>query len=138
TDLTPREREVLAQVAQGKNNAGIAGGLHLTERAVEKHINSIFSKLGLSEEHEVHRRVKAALIYLAAHTKACSDRRLPAEPRGWPAPLPRVGLALPTRRLPPPSTGTRERAYLAAWRLMSMHTRSYVTTTAAGRCRGEA
>lgn len=64
-ELTPREGEVLAEVAQGKNNAGIATGLHLTERAVEKHINSIFSKLGLSEEHAVHRRVKATLIYLA-------------------------------------------------------------------------
>ena len=69
SELTPREREVLAVVAQGKNNAGIAAGLHLTERAVEKHINSIFSKLGLSEEQSVHRRVKAALIYLAADPK---------------------------------------------------------------------
>lgn len=63
--LTPREREVLAQVAQGKNNAAIASGLFLTERAVEKHINAIFSKLGLSEEPDIHRRVKAALIYLS-------------------------------------------------------------------------
>ncbi len=69
-ELTPREREVLAEVAQGKNNAAIASGLHLTERAVEKHINSIFSKLGLSEEQTVHRRVKAALIYLAADRQA--------------------------------------------------------------------
>jgi DNA-binding NarL/FixJ family response regulator len=65
-DLTPRETEVLAEVAQGKNNAAIASNLHLTERAVEKHINSIFSKLGLSEEEAVHRRVRATLIYLAA------------------------------------------------------------------------
>jgi DNA-binding NarL/FixJ family response regulator len=64
-ELTPREGEVLAAVAQGKNNAAIAGGLHLTEGAVEKHISSIFSKLGLSEEPAVHRRVKATLIYLA-------------------------------------------------------------------------
>jgi DNA-binding NarL/FixJ family response regulator len=64
-DLTPREREVLASVAQGQNNAAIAEGLHLTEGAVEKHISSIFSKLGLSEEPAVHRRVKATLIYLA-------------------------------------------------------------------------
>jgi DNA-binding NarL/FixJ family response regulator len=63
--LTPREREVLAQVAEGKNNAGIAKTLFLTERAVEKHINSIFSKLQLSEEVSLHRRVKAALIYLS-------------------------------------------------------------------------
>jgi len=63
--LTPREGEVLADVAQGKNNAAIAADLFLTERAVEKHINSIFSKLGLTEEKAVHRRVRAALIYLA-------------------------------------------------------------------------
>jgi DNA-binding NarL/FixJ family response regulator len=63
--LTPREREVLEKLAQGRNNAAIAAGLFLTERAVEKHINSIFSKLGLSEEPDVHRRVKAALIFLA-------------------------------------------------------------------------
>jgi DNA-binding NarL/FixJ family response regulator len=64
-DVTPREREVLAAVAQGQNNAAIAAGLHLTEGAVEKHISSIFSKLGLGEEPAVHRRVKATLIYLA-------------------------------------------------------------------------
>lgn len=65
SDLTPREREVLAAVAEGKNNAAIAQTLHLSEGAVEKHISSIFSKLGLSEEEAIHRRVKAALIYLA-------------------------------------------------------------------------
>ena len=63
--LTPRESEVLAEMAQGKNNAGIAAALVLSERAVEKHINSIFSKLGLSEEPDVHRRVKAVLLFLA-------------------------------------------------------------------------
>jgi len=62
--LTPRERDVLAEMAQGKNNAGIAASLVLTERAVEKHINSMFAKLGLSEETDVHRRVKAVLLYL--------------------------------------------------------------------------
>ncbi|HEV2036036.1 MAG TPA: response regulator transcription factor [Candidatus Dormibacteraeota bacterium] len=65
SDLTPREGEVLAAVAEGKNNAAIAESLHLSDGAVEKHISSIFSKLGLSEETAVHRRVKAALIYLA-------------------------------------------------------------------------
>jgi DNA-binding NarL/FixJ family response regulator len=64
-ELTARELEVLAQVAQGKNNAAIAASLFLTERAVEKHINSIFSKLGLSEEQDVNRRVKATLLYLS-------------------------------------------------------------------------
>ncbi|HEV3232139.1 MAG TPA: response regulator transcription factor [Candidatus Dormibacteraeota bacterium] len=62
--LTPREREVLSEVAQGKNNAAIAKALFLSDRAVEKHINAIFSKLGLSEEIDVHRRVKATLVYL--------------------------------------------------------------------------
>jgi len=64
-DLTPREREVLAAMAEGKNNAAIAARLFLTERAVEKHINSIFSKLGLQEEKDAHRRVRAALLFLA-------------------------------------------------------------------------
>jgi DNA-binding NarL/FixJ family response regulator len=62
--LTDREREVLEQMAQGKNNASIAKALFLTERAVEKHINSLFHKLGLSEETEVHRRVMAVLAFL--------------------------------------------------------------------------
>ena len=64
--LTPRERDVLQQVAMGRNNSGIAAALFLTERAVEKHINAIFSKLDLAEEPDVHRRVKAALVYLGA------------------------------------------------------------------------
>jgi len=64
--LTVREREVLAEIAQGKNNAGVAEALVLSERAVQKHINSLFSKLGLSEEPDVHRRVKAVLLYLSA------------------------------------------------------------------------
>jgi DNA-binding NarL/FixJ family response regulator len=68
--LTPRERDVIAAVAQGKNNAAIAAALFLTERGVEKHINAIFSKLGLSEEKDLHRRVKAALIYLAEESPA--------------------------------------------------------------------
>jgi DNA-binding NarL/FixJ family response regulator len=66
TRLTARELEVLAEIAQGKNNAGIAASLVLTERAVEKHINSIFSKLdlGAADDH-THRRVRAVLLYLA-------------------------------------------------------------------------
>jgi DNA-binding NarL/FixJ family response regulator len=63
--LTPRETEVLGEMAQGKSNAAIAATLVLSERAVEKHTNSIFSKLGLSEERDVNRRVKAVLLYLA-------------------------------------------------------------------------
>jgi DNA-binding NarL/FixJ family response regulator len=63
--LTPREGEVLAEMAQGRNNAGIAATLGLSERAVEKHINSVFAKLALAEEPDAHRRVKAVLLYLA-------------------------------------------------------------------------
>jgi len=63
--LTPRETEILGEMAQGKNNAAIAGALVLSERAVEKHINSIFSKLNLSEEVDTHRRVKAVLLFLS-------------------------------------------------------------------------
>jgi DNA-binding NarL/FixJ family response regulator len=64
--LTPRETEILAEMAQGKNNAAVAASLVLSERAVEKHINSIFSKLALSEEPDVHRRVKAVLLFLSS------------------------------------------------------------------------
>jgi DNA-binding NarL/FixJ family response regulator len=62
--LTPREREVLEQMAQGKSNAAIAKALFLTERAVQKHINSLFSKLGLGEAGERDRRVSAVLTLL--------------------------------------------------------------------------
>jgi DNA-binding NarL/FixJ family response regulator len=62
--LTPRETEVLGEMAQGKSNAAIAAALVLSERAVEKHTNSIFSKLGLSEERDLNRRVSAVLVYL--------------------------------------------------------------------------
>jgi DNA-binding NarL/FixJ family response regulator len=62
--LTPREREVLGEMAQGKSNAAVAATLVLSERAVEKHINSIFSKLHLSEERDVNRRVAAVLMFL--------------------------------------------------------------------------
>ena len=63
--LTPREGEILAEMAQGKSNAAIGASLVLSERAVEKHINSISSKLGLTEEPDVNRRVKAVLVYLS-------------------------------------------------------------------------
>ncbi len=62
--LTEREREVISLMAEGKNNAAIAASLYLTERAIEKHINSLFHKLGLSEEPNVHRRVMAVLTFL--------------------------------------------------------------------------
>jgi DNA-binding NarL/FixJ family response regulator len=62
--LTEREREVLSHMAEGRNNAGIAKALFLTDRAVEKHINSVFHKLDLSEEPDAHRRVMAVLAFL--------------------------------------------------------------------------
>jgi DNA-binding NarL/FixJ family response regulator len=64
-DLTPREREVLARVAQGKSNAAIAGELFLTKRAVEKYINGIFTKLDMSDDVDISRRVVAALLFLS-------------------------------------------------------------------------
>jgi DNA-binding NarL/FixJ family response regulator len=63
--LTPRELEVLEQVAAGKTNAALARDLYLSERAVEKHINSIFTKLDLSFEHDVNKRVRAVVLWLA-------------------------------------------------------------------------
>jgi DNA-binding NarL/FixJ family response regulator len=65
--LTPRELEVLAHMATGRTNAAIAADLVLSERAVEKHTNSIFAKLSLSEEKDVNRRVAAVLLYLSEH-----------------------------------------------------------------------
>jgi DNA-binding NarL/FixJ family response regulator len=64
SQLSRRELEVLREMAQGKTNAAIAAALVLSESAVEKHVNAIFSKLGLSEEPQVHRRVAAVLAYL--------------------------------------------------------------------------
>ena len=64
-ELTPREREILAEIAAGKSNAAIAESLVLTKRAVEKHINSIFLKLGLSQSQDASKRVKATLMFLA-------------------------------------------------------------------------
>jgi DNA-binding NarL/FixJ family response regulator len=63
--LTPRERETLAEMAQGKTNAAIGEALVLSDRAVEKHINAVFTKLDLGPETDGHRRVKAVLLYLA-------------------------------------------------------------------------
>ncbi|MGH3066827.1 MAG: response regulator transcription factor [Gaiellaceae bacterium] len=64
-ELTPRERDVLREMAEGKNNAAIAAALFLTERSVEKVIHSIFLKLGLTWEPAVHKRVRAVILYLA-------------------------------------------------------------------------
>jgi DNA-binding NarL/FixJ family response regulator len=72
-DLTDREREVLSEMATGKNNAAIAAGLFLSDRAVEKHINALFQKLGLSREPQVHRRVMAVLVFLREEGVAPSN-----------------------------------------------------------------
>jgi DNA-binding NarL/FixJ family response regulator len=67
-ELTARERQVLGEIAQGKSNTAIAESLFLTKRAVEKHINAIFLKLGLADAQDVSKRVKAALILLSANS----------------------------------------------------------------------
>jgi DNA-binding NarL/FixJ family response regulator len=80
TDLTPRELEVLAQVAQGKSNAAIADSLVLTKRAVEKHINAIFAKLGLAHVDGISQRVKATLLFLSETATRASAAAVPASP----------------------------------------------------------
>jgi DNA-binding NarL/FixJ family response regulator len=72
-ELTPREREVLAEIAQGKSNAAIAESLFLTKRAVEKHINAIFLKLDLAFADDVSKRVKATLLFLAEPEQVLVD-----------------------------------------------------------------
>ena len=64
-ELTPREREVLEQMASGRTNAAIAQEVHLSVSAVEKNVNAIFTKLGIADEGSSHRRVRAVLTYLA-------------------------------------------------------------------------
>ena len=66
-ELTPRELDVLREMAEGKNNAAIAETLLLTTRSVEKVIHSIFLKLGLAWETSAHKRVKAVILYLGEH-----------------------------------------------------------------------
>ena len=63
-ELTPREHDVLREMAEGKNNAAIAASLSLTEPSVEKVIHAIFRKLGLAWEPSTHKRVKAVILYL--------------------------------------------------------------------------
>lgn len=64
SELTPRETDVIREMAQGKNNTAIAASLGLSESAIEKYVSGIFSKLGLTEERQVHRRVAAVLTFL--------------------------------------------------------------------------
>ena len=72
-DLTTRERDVLRKMAEGRNNASIGQDLVVTERSVEKVINSIFMKLGLTWEPAVHKRVKAVILYLAESDRDYRD-----------------------------------------------------------------
>ncbi len=67
--LTPREREVLEQMAQGRTNAAVARELFVSEKAVEKHVSSIFDKLDLPPSADDHRRVLAVLTWLRAHRR---------------------------------------------------------------------
>jgi DNA-binding NarL/FixJ family response regulator len=66
--LTEREREVLAEMAAGRSNAAIGEALFISARSVEKHINSIFMKLNLPQTEDIHRRVRAVLLYLGDHS----------------------------------------------------------------------
>ena len=65
--LTPREVDVLGEMAQGRTNAAIAQRLFLTVRGVERHINALFAKLGMSDDPDAHHRVRAVLLYLSEH-----------------------------------------------------------------------
>jgi DNA-binding NarL/FixJ family response regulator len=77
-DLTNRERDVLRKMAEGKNNASIGEDLVVTERSVEKAINSIFMKLELTWEPAVHKRVKAVILYLAENDR--DQREIGSQP----------------------------------------------------------
>jgi DNA-binding NarL/FixJ family response regulator len=88
-DLTPRERDVLALIAQGASNDAIATSLVLSKGAVEKHVNAIFLKLGLADAQDISKRVKAALIYLSDSGAGAWIKRsasTPTDPRSPAAP----------------------------------------------------
>ena len=76
-ELTARERDVLRKMAEGENNAAIAEDLVVTEQSVEKVINSICSKLGLTWEPAVHKRVKAVILYLAESDRSQAEGSVP-------------------------------------------------------------
>ena len=79
-ELTAREREVLGEIAHGKSNDAIAESLFLTKRGVEKHINSIFLKLGLAETENISKRVKATLMLLAESEEIAAPSASGSEP----------------------------------------------------------
>ena len=115
-ELTRRELEILGHMAQGKSNQAIAEELFLSKRAVEKHINAIFMKLGLAHQEDISRRVKAALIYLAGLVARCRSslaRRHGARPwliRHRPRPSHASAMALMT------TSSRRERLRMASER----------------------
>jgi DNA-binding NarL/FixJ family response regulator len=74
-ELTPRELQVLHEMAQGRTNPWIAGALHLSESAVSKHIAAVFTKLGLQEQGQVDRRVSAVITYLREARSTPSEGR---------------------------------------------------------------
>ena len=76
-DLTPRELQILGEMAQGKSNAAIAGAVFITAGSVEKVNHSIFLKLGLTWTPDVNRRVKAVLVYLSEHPAEQATTRVP-------------------------------------------------------------
>jgi len=78
--LTERELRVLTLMAQGRTNGGIAAALHLSESAIEKHINAIFTKLGLAEETQIHRRVAAVVAFLQVGPGTTTSRTRPPRP----------------------------------------------------------
>jgi DNA-binding NarL/FixJ family response regulator len=80
-ELSPRERDVLAQLAEGKSNQGIADALAVTSHAVEKHVKSIFQKLGLETSPTQHRRVLAARAYLRGSRPSATRKDPPPAPR---------------------------------------------------------
>jgi DNA-binding NarL/FixJ family response regulator len=84
--LSPREREILVEMAHGASNQAIAESLGMTKRAVEKHINSIFAKLDMPPTADVSRRVQAVLIYLADAQSGATPASAPSRP-GTAAPL---------------------------------------------------
>lgn len=86
-ELTGRERQILALIARGYGNAAICDELVLTGKTVETHVRSVYAKLGLVPHDEVHRRVAAVLIFLAA--ERAEAPRCPVVPLALVRPLPR-------------------------------------------------
>ena len=111
--LTAREREVLGEIAQGKSNLAIAESLNLSKRAVEKHINAIFLKLGLADGENVSKRVQAVLMLLA-------------EPGAAP-PRPQRLRGADLRPIPAPLTASQSPMYISGWRLSHPGAQHYLT-----------